>query len=133
MRRYYGYSENQSALTGVPPLRYRHGKAYVCAARRISTSPRGTKSEARNARTKTQGQARPCLWPRPCRLEDFDRRRIIQLAGEFFPGEALANCLTDRQIEPVRVIHLAAIIVAKHLFIQIAEKVKRFHRNVGAA
>ena len=54
------------------------------------------------------------------------------LAGEFFVGEPLADDLSKRLAEAVRVSHVFSVIVAECLFIEVPEQVKRFHTHVGA-
>src|SRR5271166_2159433 len=72
-------------------------------------------------------------FPRPCR---FLARRLI-LASQFGVGETLTADLTHCQMKAVsviqRVVFRGAIVEAKHMFGDIAVKMKRFHSNVGSA
>jgi len=56
--------------------------------------------------------------------------RVGVLAREFGIGETLPADLGHSQSEALRVVHVLAVVEAKHLFVEVAEKMKRFHRNI---
>lgn len=72
--------------------------------------------------------------PRPCRLRV---ERVSSFARQLGIAEALASDLTHRQIEAVSIIQRivlgCAIVVAEDLLRNVAVKMERFNRNIGAA
>src|SRR5580658_3934714 len=103
--RYDETSEDRSALERVPALRRHNGEVAGIAARRVPDASRGMEGRARNAWAEAEGQAVFRRFPRPCRsasiLESGFRLRRRLLAGEFFPGEALPDGLTNRNVKPL--------------------------------
>ena len=63
----------------------------------------------------------------------MERSCIHILAGESIPCEPLADDLRASKLEAVKVVHVLALVVAKSLFVKIAEQVKGFHAHIGAA
>jgi hypothetical protein len=57
----------------------------------------------------------------------------VILAGGFIPSESFAEDLRRSQFEAVEIVHVFTVVVAESLFVQIAEKMEWFDRNVGAA
>ncbi len=67
-------------------------------------------------------------FPRPCR---FVARRFV-FTREFAVGEPLAEYVAHGEFKTLAVIHVPAVVVAEGLFVKVAEKMKRFHANVGS-
>jgi len=51
-------------------------------------------------------------------------------ASQIAVGEALAEYVVHERLKADTVIAVAAVVVAEHLFIDVAEKVERFHGDV---
>ena len=59
--------------------------------------------------------------------------RFTHLAGKLGVGETLAGDIGGQPLEPIRVLErLLAVIVAKHLLIEVTEKMERFHADIGS-
>src|SRR5437016_5026651 len=63
-------------------------------------------------------------------IRKLSRLRFRSLTGQLIEREALADNLTDSQIESVLVIEAQAVIAPKSLLIQITEQVEGLDRNV---
>jgi hypothetical protein len=55
---------------------------------------------------------------------------ICSFAREFLIGEAFASDMLHSQDKPRTIVRQLAKVVAKHLFVQVAEQVERFDANV---
>jgi len=77
-----------------------------------------------------EAKGQPLRFPRPCLLglRYFAFIRTDQL----LVGETLPYDLGDQRGEPIRIVHFDPIVEAESLFVNIAEQVIRFHRNVGS-
>src|SRR5438128_808203 len=82
------------------------------------------------AQTETlrQGLEGDFRFPRPCR---FVARRFV-LASEFCVGQSLSRNLSHCQSEPLPVVQVLAIVVPKSLLVKVAEKMERFHADIGS-
>src|ERR1019366_3944298 len=89
----------------------------------------GRESKATRAETEGQATLRFPRGKRPTALAG--RLFFLHLAGEFFPGETLADNVPYKCVKPIRVIHAVAVVVAKSLFVNITEQVIRVYGNVG--
>lgn len=58
--------------------------------------------------------------------------RVGILASQFAVGKALAEHLVHGQRETLTIVHVFAIVVAERLFIEVTEKMKRFHAHIRA-
>jgi hypothetical protein len=88
----------------------------------------GSKPQAKRPKAKDQGLV---LGPRFPRHGLVDRFRGFHLTSEFRIGQALADDLTDADIEALRIGHLA-IIEAERLLVDIAEQVERLDTDISA-
>ena len=124
--RYYLNSEAFLRVRGVHADR---GSTFIDPKRRDST-PRGRaqKTESTEARPKTKTEGQTFRFPRPCRLV---RRRTVKGSNQFGVGQFLPGNLRDCQTEPLRIIHVLAVVKPKGLLINVAEQVVGFDRNVG--
>ena len=64
--------------------------------------------------------------PRPCRF--VARRGVFR--GQFGIGETLAGNLAHCHLEALGIVHVFAIVEPEHLFVKVAEKMKRLYRNI---
>jgi hypothetical protein len=101
---------------------------HACAPRK-NVSQKG-RCESKPARTQKEGQAFG-LGPRFPRQGLVDRFCFFHLACEFRISQPLADDLTQADVEPLGIGHLA-IVEPESLFIDVAEQVKRLYADVGA-
>ena len=140
MRRYY--EENEIGKT-FPRVRKRFeaaiGQVAIHSARCLPGSPCGVESRvlrlvARSARSS------PALPPKLAICLATRKAAVLPrtfLPGEFVPSQALPDRLSDGDAEALRIGHhraaiMLAIVVAKRLFIDVAEQVEGFDAHVGA-
>jgi hypothetical protein len=69
-------------------------------------------------------------FPRCCRLRSIGPRSRFALAGQLVEGETFPDDLPDCHVEPLAVVQTLAVIVPEALFVQIPEKMERFHTYV---
>ena len=118
-------------------LRFSYAVRSVRAARRLLKALGRSEGNAWNARAKAEVQtASPSPQPRRlvCSSESFRSARNL-LSSESVPGAALADRLTNSQIESLGIVHrlsriVLPVVVAEHLFVQVAELVEWFRGNV---
>ena len=67
-------------------------------------------------------------FPRPCR---FVVERVGVLSGQFGISETLAADLRHSEREALSVVHILAVVVTEHLFVEVAIEMKRFHADIG--
>jgi hypothetical protein len=100
---------------------------HTCAPRTSLQKEVCRESEA--TRPKTEGQAIG-LGPRFPRQGLVDGFRFSSLTGEFRIGQPLADDLTDTDVKPLGISHLA-IVKPERLLVDVAEQVERFHTDIG--
>jgi len=83
--------------------------------------------EPKQARPKAESYRLGSRFPRPCRLVSG----YPPAPDQFGIREALADNLTHDHIESVCIVHIDPIIETERLFIQVAEQMVRFYRNVS--
>ena len=103
----------------------RHQATCRGTSQEICGEPESARSEAKNRQAFRFG-------PRGKRPGLVDRLYFCHLAGDFGPRQALPYDLSDSQIKAVTVGHVAAIVEAECLLIQIPEQVERLHADVGS-
>ena len=97
----------------------------IQASIRVEPQAEGTQAEIQTFR----------LGPRGSRaLEGFLLTRpFLRLASQFRVGETLAHDLANEIAKAIPVAHWQSVVKAERLFVNIAEQVKRFDRNIGSA
>src|SRR5665213_3508210 len=121
------------------------GSSACGSSRSHKAASRGTpqtgSAKSKPTRPETKTKAEGCqafrLGPRGSVGILVDRRFFFHLAGDFGPSQTLSKNLADCQIKAVTVIQRSSfrvlpIVIAERLFVNIAEQVKRFDRNIGS-
>ena len=123
----------QRGSRGVREIRQGRKESSLCPALHVGAPRKGISQESRAesapTRSKAEGYGLGFRFPRPCRL--VSRFSSLRCPDQFRVSEALADDLAHNHIESIRVVHILPIVEAERLFIQVAEQVIRFDRNVG--
>ena len=73
-------------------------------------------------------------FPRPSRLASFlESFRFTLLPGQFLISQSPTDDLPHRCFEPLAIVLILAVVVAKCLFVYVAEQVKGLNRDIGTA
>lgn len=100
----------------------------IARRERVYKKKAATKSKSKRTQTKGQAFRLGARFPRHGLVNGF---RFTSVAGQIFVCQLLANDLTDTDIKPLRISHLA-IVEAKRLFINVTEEVKWVHTDVSS-
>ncbi len=127
----------------VQAFRRRNGQTACCTALCANRTREGLPgtifAKPAQTRAEAKGQAPPprFLGPRGSRpLERLFARSFCfpdGFAGQLGIGKALADDLADYVAKPICIVHRLPIVVAECLFINIAEKMKWFHADIGSS
>jgi hypothetical protein len=137
--RYDGPSEGQAALSRVRAIRRWNAKTPSDPARGFPKAIGRVQKQTGDSWPETEAQAN-FRFPRPCRrassLESFRLRRGF-LSSEFIPSQPLADCLSHGNTKALRIAHRfsilkLAVVIAKRLFVDVPEQMKRFDAHIGA-
>jgi len=107
-----------------------HGSSGSGSARRNPEAreriPQASRAESTKARAEAEDQT--FRFPRPCRRLECRRRAV--LTSQVIVGQSLAGDLRYYRVESL--VHVLPVVVAKSLFVDIAEQVKRLDADIGS-